>query len=330
MQKEIKQRRKQFKQLGQLLVTRHGQNYAAIQNGDTPIVDDVAIQFGRYLRAARINGDMQLDDLARNARMPQSTLLALEQGLIVNDDIKQKWVNRLAGALNEDVSYFNLLLKRRVEQKQSYQHRLTQYVQIPQINLAAKPLYAVLPALLLCFIFAVVLLPENGVSPNPVGYKQPNTIINIASEMRLNMVKAERLPEKEIYPTVDQAQLPTLDSSQLNVVKAEYAFQNKILRVPIYLSPSSFSGFDSEGRPNLVKAERGFENQIIIITRFINLNLPTFVDVRPEDRLNMVKAENRIENEILVFNRGFQPLDIDYPKVKHNNNLQFSYRFGGI
>ena len=83
-------------------------------------------------------------------------------------------------------------------------------------------------------------------------------------------------------------------------------------------------------RPNLVKAETNFESQMILITRFINLNLPTFVDVNPEERLNMVKAETRLENEILVFHRGFQPLDIDYPKVEYNGNLQFSHRFGGI
>ena len=330
MQKEVTQRTKQFKQFGRLLVARHGQNYAAIQNGDTPIADDIAIRFGRYLRAARVNVDMPLDELARNARLPQATLLALEQGLVNNNDIKQKWVTRLATTLNEDVSNFNLLLKRRIEQKQSYRHRLTQYIQIPRINLAAKPLYAALPALLLCFIFAAALLPENSVTPNMAEHSQPDTIIYIAPEMRLNMVKAEHRPEGEIYPAVNQAQLPTLDNSRLNVVRAEYAFQNKILHIPTYLSPSSFNRFDSEGRPNLVKAERNFESQIVVITRFINLNLPTFVDINPEDRLNMVKAETGLENEIFVFNRGFQPLQFEHPKVEYNGNLQFSHRFGGI
>ncbi len=333
MWKEAPQRRKQFKQFGRLLVTRHGQNHQAIRNGNTPIVDDVAVNFGRYLRAARVNADMQLEELAHKSRLPHGTLLALEQGLILNNDIKPKWVNRLANALDEDVDYFNLLLKRSLEQKQSRWNRLVQQVQIPRINLAAKPLYAALPALLLCVVFAAVLLPKNSTAPSapaPTAYNQPDTIIHIDSEARLNMIKAERRLNSEIYYRGNTVQLPALDGNRLNIVKAEYAFQNEILHVPTYLSASTFDGFDAEGRPNLVKAETNFESQMILITRFINLNLPTFVDVNPEERLNMVKAETRLENEILVFHRGFQPLDIDYPKVEYNGNLQFSHRFGGI
>jgi len=228
------------------------------------------------------------------------------------------------------VSYFNLLLKRRVKQKQSYRQRIAQYVQIPQINLAAKPLYAALPALLLCFIFAATLLPQNRDTPNITKFRQPDTIIYVAPETRLNMVKAERRLDSEFYTTANPVQLPTIESSRLNVVRAEYAFQNQVLHIPTYLSMSTFNEINAEGRPNLVKAETNFEDQMILITRFINLNLPTFVDVNPEERLNMVKAETRLENEILVLSRGFQPLDIDYPKVKHNGNLQFSHRFGGI
>ena len=101
---ELKQREEDFKEFGEILVRRHGQNYfASFHNDQRVTADEASVRFGRYLRAARINANLSVKDLAAKTRLSQATLMALEQGLILACDIKPKWLKDLAEALTENI-----------------------------------------------------------------------------------------------------------------------------------------------------------------------------------------------------------------------------------
>ncbi len=66
---EIERRQAYFKEFGEILVRRHGQNYySSYHNQNRVTVDEAALRFGRYLRAARSNADLSIKELARLAK----------------------------------------------------------------------------------------------------------------------------------------------------------------------------------------------------------------------------------------------------------------------
>jgi hypothetical protein len=109
--KEIKQRKGFFKELGEILVRRHGQNYyASYDNQNRMRVDEAAVRFGRYLRAAKANRRLSVAETALPARLSEATLVALEQVIILSCDIKIRWLKELARVLAENEEDFYFLL----------------------------------------------------------------------------------------------------------------------------------------------------------------------------------------------------------------------------
>lgn len=198
---ELKQRAAYFKELGHLLVRRHGQNYTSSSyhrknNGN---VDDAAARFGRYLRAARVNAGLSVAELSGQTKLSKAKLIALEQGLILSDNIKTKWLRQLSKALSEDIEDFNLILGRGLTHRSDRFHKFTeplaiQWQKLPvftKILLLSNPVYTTFSALLLCLIMGTFLFFDYQLTEQPPPRKKSASLIIVDPEHRLNIIKAE-------------------------------------------------------------------------------------------------------------------------------------------
>jgi len=229
--KEVNQRKAYFKELGQIIAKRHGQNYyAGYDNRQKVTVDEAAVRLGRYLRAARINGELSIDQLARQTNLSKATLIALEHGLILTCAIKPKWLKALAEELNEQIEDFNLTLGRpnfgphtgwlmvplaHLLQcvpkfgKSHWTPGMPRWLQPGLARfreiLAAKPLFATGSAIFFCLLMSsIVMLHQTGVVEQPPPNQQRTTFIDVDPERRLNMIKAEfRLEHRGIFISQD-------------------------------------------------------------------------------------------------------------------------------
>ncbi len=201
---EIKQREIHFKEFGDLLARRHGQNYyVSFHNKSRVTVDEAAVRFGRYLSSARANTHLSISELAAKARVSETTLIALEQGLILACDIKPRWLRGLAKALGENPQDFNLLLGRQISSGNS--RWLTERLVIKwrnwlihsKVSLVSRPVYAACSALLLFFVIGAVSIMSANIS-TPPPHKETYSYINVSPEHRLNMVKAEFRLESQV------------------------------------------------------------------------------------------------------------------------------------
>jgi transcriptional regulator with XRE-family HTH domain len=174
--KEVKKRKAYFKEFGQILVRRHGQNYYSSYNDQNRItVDEAAVRFGRYLRAARVNSGLSIAELAARTSLSEASLTALEHGIILACDIRPKWLKELAEALGENVEDFNLLLGRNSLESRRWswlgeswigywlnisyyapKQNLFRFI-YSEFNSFSKPVYAICSALLICFTAGIVL-----------------------------------------------------------------------------------------------------------------------------------------------------------------------------
>ncbi len=201
---ELKDRELYFKEFGHIVVKRHEQNYQAkLADKQTLTVDETAVYFGRYLRAARVNANLSLAQLAAKTNISKATLTALEQGLILTDDIKLKWLKEIAKAVNGSVEDFNLILRRQASGSNLYGfiNRLIpwqNWYNFSNVTLLSKPLYAVCSAVILFFVVGAISLFT-------LSYPAPTTLPkagysygNIKAEQRLNMIKAELRLENQI------------------------------------------------------------------------------------------------------------------------------------
>jgi transcriptional regulator with XRE-family HTH domain len=175
---EIKQRKEQFKEFGEILVRRHGQNYCSSYHNQCRVtIDEAAIRFGRYLHAARLNQGLSIEELAAQAKLSEATQIALEQGIILACDIKPKWLKELARTLDEDIEDFNLMLGRKIVgagrwsklaklwQSQPWFTKMQTLAQQRQafspsllVGLLSKPVYAACSMLLLCMAITSTIL----------------------------------------------------------------------------------------------------------------------------------------------------------------------------
>lgn len=198
--KEIRQRAAYFKELGHLLVRRHGQNYtSSYHRKNKGNVDDAAARFGRYLRAARVNAGLSVAELSSQTKLSKAKLIALEQGVILSDDIKTKWLRQLSKTLSEDIEDFNLILGRELTHRSDRFHKFTEPFAIQWQKLAAftkilllsNPVYATFSALLLCLIMGTFLFFDYQLTEQPPPRKKPAPLIIVDPEHRLNIIKAE-------------------------------------------------------------------------------------------------------------------------------------------
>jgi transcriptional regulator with XRE-family HTH domain len=220
---EIKQRKEYFKEFGEILVRRHGQNYcSSYDNNRRVTIDEAAVRFGRYLRAARLSRGLSAAELATQAKISQATQIALEQGAILACDIKPKWLKDLARVLGENVEEFNLLLGREISHNGrwdwlaesgpgqvcnvwsfSLDYILSgrrSFSFIPaRVYLLSKPIYATLSALLLFFAIGAILRLGTLSSEQPTIPSQEKPFINVNAEDRLNRVQAESDFERQIF-----------------------------------------------------------------------------------------------------------------------------------
>jgi transcriptional regulator with XRE-family HTH domain len=209
--KEIKQRKQFFKELGEILTRRHGQNYhSSYHNQSRVTVDEAAARFGRYIRAARANRRLSLAELARQTSLSEATLVALEQGIILSCDIKTKWLKDLARALAEDEEDFYFLLGREITYRRRWgwlsdwllrlegqQLPLTYYFGLQKVislgfPLYSKPVYAIWSALLFCFVIggAVLLTPSPPLMQSPSPTKA-NVFVKTQPTSQFNPVRTE-------------------------------------------------------------------------------------------------------------------------------------------
>jgi transcriptional regulator with XRE-family HTH domain len=202
---EIKDREDYFKEFGEILVRRHGQNYySSFHNERRMTVDETAERFARYLRAARVNAGLSIEQLAKQSRLSKATLIALEQGLVLACDIKPRWLKDLAEALAENVEDFNLILGRQISSSNSRwltERLITRWrnrFNYSKFSLFSKPLYAAGSALLICFVIgAATILSLNPLPPTQTP-KDTYTFIDIKPGRRLNMIKAELYLENQV------------------------------------------------------------------------------------------------------------------------------------
>jgi hypothetical protein len=205
--KEIKQREAFFKELGEILARRHGQNYySSYQNQSRITTDETAARFGRYLRAARVNAGLTVLDLSTQSRLSTVTIIALEQGLILACDIKSWWLRQLAKTLNEAVEDFDLILGRQTPNKASW--RLIDplilgwesLVNALKVSALAKPAYATTSAIVLCIAISAFLLVEGGIlNHRPTPQPPKTSFVYVGPEQRLNIIKAEFGLESQVF-----------------------------------------------------------------------------------------------------------------------------------
>ena len=219
---EFKQRKEYFKEFGEILLRRHGQNYCSSYDNDKRItIDEAAVRFGRYLRAARLSRDLSAAEVATQAKISHATQIALEQGGILACDIKSKWLKDLARVLGENVEEFNLLLGREISHNDrwswlagpepgqvsnlwslSLDYVLPErrsFIFMPvRVYLLSKPIYATLSAMLLCFAIGAIL-HLGALSPEQQTiHSKAKPFINVKAEDRLNRVQAEFDFERQI------------------------------------------------------------------------------------------------------------------------------------
>lgn len=195
---EINQRQAYFKEFGEILVRRHGQNfYSAYDNTGRITVDEAASRLGRYLRAARVNAGLSPAELAGQAGLSEARLTALEQGLILSCDINPKWLKELARALGENFEDFNLIVGRQVSNGHSkwLTDRLVScwrnWLIHSRYSILSRPIYATCSALLFCFVVGAVFLLGINTAPQPAPPSKIKSFIVVKPERRLNLIKAE-------------------------------------------------------------------------------------------------------------------------------------------
>lgn len=199
---ELEDRKKDMEALGEIVI-KHHQRLTSCQTKQRT-VNQIAANFGRYLQASRKSAGLSMSELAQKAQLSGVTLLALEQGLFVVEDIHPKWLKRVAQALGEDVEDFNLILGYRAGKRPSIfreGHRWLSGLNFkPRTNtkqLRLAPVYAACSAMLICF--AIATLMNNSIaSPQPKSTEKIEAFININSERRLNMIKAETRFEYQV------------------------------------------------------------------------------------------------------------------------------------
>ena len=111
MLKDIsKEQEKFFREFGEILVKRiKDQSLDASQN---QFVDQTALGFAKYLRAARLNAKLTPSELARKALISEAEVYGLERAIISSQNIKEESLHGLASALGEDITIFGLMLGR--------------------------------------------------------------------------------------------------------------------------------------------------------------------------------------------------------------------------
>lgn len=198
--KELKQRAPYFRELGHILVRRHGQNYyPAYYNKNKVNIDDTAGRFGRYLRAARVNAGLSVAELSGQTKLSKAKLIALEQGLILSDNIKTKWLRQLSKALSEDIEDFNLILGRKPAPHSGRFNKFTgplanlwqKLAGFTKIVLLSNPVYAACSAALLCLIMGTFLFFDHRLTEQPPPRTKSASLIIVDPEYRLNIIKAE-------------------------------------------------------------------------------------------------------------------------------------------
>lgn len=203
---EFQKRETYFKEFGEILNRRHGQNYyASFHNEQRLTVDEASVRFGRYVRAARVNANLSIRELAAKAHLTEARLIAIEQGLILACDIKPKWLKDLADVLQENVEDFNLILGRQISSGHSrwLTERLIIYwrnwLAYYKILITTKPLYAACSAVLLCVVLGLFsFFSLNSTSSTPLPSHENYTFIDIKPERRLNLIKAEMRLESSV------------------------------------------------------------------------------------------------------------------------------------
>jgi len=71
----------------------------SFDGSENELIDQAALDFGRCLRAARLNAELTVSELAKKASVPKAEVYALERGLIIREDIKVESLHGLAEAL---------------------------------------------------------------------------------------------------------------------------------------------------------------------------------------------------------------------------------------
>lgn len=306
---------KSFDEFKAHLARRHRQNYAHRQQNlaGSALADARAERFGRYLRAARLNANLSPAALGQRAKLSPDTILALEQGLILSQDIKAGWLKRLAAALHENVDDFALLLGRKRLSRWNWP-ALNWGGLLPAPRLS-RTAYAPLFAALLAVVVSVTMLANIGLPLALPGddlvYTTPETLIlpqtvpvsvpisaypNLDPVGRLSLLKAERL---KVAPVAAPAPVAASSSPIIEANPVTYLFLNSKLdhpqaepkhRIQIFFDIVYWltvgPRFQLEGRPSIISAEYKIENQILVQPKIININ--------SEDRLNMVNAEIRL------------------------------------
>lgn len=204
---ELKQREAFFKEFGEALVRRHGQNYfSSYQNRSRITVDQVATRFGRYLQSARINAGLTTTELSEQSNLSHAKLIALEQGLILTCDIEPKWLKQIAGVLQEDVESFNLLLGRTtIDSCLTHQSKATMpwqhWANFFKKGFLPKPIHTAVTTILLCMVmstfFFLIKDIEEQQPPSPP--RGESSLVNIAPERRLNIIRAEFGLENQVF-----------------------------------------------------------------------------------------------------------------------------------
>ena len=209
--KEIKQRKKFFKEFGEILVRRHGQNYfSSYDNQNRVTLDETATRFGRYVRAARVNRGISVTELASQTSLSEATLVALEQGIILSCDIKTKWLKDLAKVLKENEEDFYFLLGREISYSRRwswfndwllriqgqqfplfYHFKLKSHFSL-KLPLQLKPVYAIYSALLFCLLIGGMVL----VTPPPVPTPSPSpthtrSFVKVPTKTHFDPVRTE-------------------------------------------------------------------------------------------------------------------------------------------
>jgi transcriptional regulator with XRE-family HTH domain len=98
-----------FKEFGDIIVAHYANN-CLYDSKDTLLVK-AAMDFARYLRAARSNMGLSQSELTAQAGIPEAELVALEHGLILSTEIKPETLHALAKVLREDIEDFALILE---------------------------------------------------------------------------------------------------------------------------------------------------------------------------------------------------------------------------
>jgi transcriptional regulator with XRE-family HTH domain len=223
---EIKQRKEQFKEFGEILVRRHAQNYCSSYDNQSRITtDEAAARFGRYLRAARLNRGLSIAELATQTRLSEAIQIALEQGIILSCDIKPKWLRELARVLEEDIDDFNLMLGRKINHTKAWswfnegwieyrwwlnplQFSVQQQNLLSRMGLLAKPLYVACSTMVLCIAIGSAIF-----------------LIRTPSSDQLT-------PPAEVQQRATRTEIQTRPIRRFSMERSEYDFEPQALVSP--------------------------------------------------------------------------------------------------